>query len=249
MTVKNWLSLRPYLIPVVFTNESTIANECRRQGFDVLPVRVTAAGGIPVLKYMYEDTMNTYSSSFYGYSNSDILFSETLIQTLSWILNTSINFTNPIMIVGKRTNVSRLKLNDTLSWKKFHAVALCRGVVFAGKAEDYFITSRSYPWNDIPEVVIGRPAYDNWIVYNARKNNHTLIDATKTLLAVHQTTGKGNDEGRSRPNSSYNLDLLTNRYKEVNFQAGMIQCITTYTKYIRNKPVFAERHAPKYCLI
>ncbi len=32
-------------------------------------------------------------------------------------------------------------------------------------AEDYFISSRDgFPWHKIPNVVIGRVAYDNWMV-------------------------------------------------------------------------------------
>jgi hypothetical protein len=57
------------------------------------------------------------------------------------------------------------------------------------------------PWKDCPEVVVGRVAYDNWLVLNANKRRHTTIDATRTLLALHQTTKKGNGEGRSHPNA------------------------------------------------
>jgi hypothetical protein len=59
-----------------------------------------------------------------------------------------------------------------------------------------------------PEVVVGRLAYDNWLVLNANKRRHTTIDATRTLLALHQTTEKGNDEGRSHPNAHYNGNIL-----------------------------------------
>ncbi|KAK3599737.1 hypothetical protein CHS0354_037210, partial [Potamilus streckersoni] len=61
-------------------------------------------------------------------------------------------------------------------------------MLFAAYAEDYFITSTSYPWKDIPDIVIGRRAYDNWLVLNARTMMHRVLDATETILAVHQTT-------------------------------------------------------------
>ncbi len=67
--MQNWHSLRPFIIPVVFTNETQVGDECSQQGWEVLPVRVAAAEGVPVLKFMYEDVMNTYQSTFYGYSN------------------------------------------------------------------------------------------------------------------------------------------------------------------------------------
>jgi hypothetical protein len=49
-------------------------------------------------------------------------------------------------------------------------------------------------------VAIGRVAYDNWLVMNANKRRHTTLDATRTLIALHQTTRKGDYEGRSHPN-------------------------------------------------
>ena len=247
LTIKNWLSLRPHVIPVVFTNATRIADECRRRGLDVFPVRVAAANGIPVLKFMFEDVMSTYNTTFYGYSNSDILYSNSLVETLTWISNASVDLKKPVMIVGKRTNVIYVKENDTTSWTKLHAVATRRGKLFVGRAEDYFITSRPYPWKDIAEVVIGRPAYDNWLVYNARTYNHTVIDATKTLLAVHQTTRAGNIEGSFRKNSSYNRDLLLNMYKHVNFDAGVTDCIELYTDYRKKAFVIAKRTLPVYC--
>ena len=47
---------------------------------------------------------------------------------------------------------------------------------------------RNYPWDKIPEVVVGRLNYDSFLVLNAVKSGHMAIDATKTVLAVHQTT-------------------------------------------------------------
>ena len=40
----------------------------------------------------------------------------------------------------------------------------------------------------MPEVVIGRVAYDNWLVLNAIKSKQVVVDVSKTVLAVHQTT-------------------------------------------------------------
>ena len=65
-TVKNWLSFRPFVIPVVFTNDTSIASECRRNGWDVLPARVTALDDIPVIKFMYLDAMKAYNTSYYA---------------------------------------------------------------------------------------------------------------------------------------------------------------------------------------
>ena len=82
ITVKNWAALRTFVIPIVFTDESSVAGECREKGWLVHPIRVASSDGFPVMKYMYEDVMSAYNTTFYAYSNSDILYTDTLIDTL-----------------------------------------------------------------------------------------------------------------------------------------------------------------------
>lgn len=249
-TVKNWLSLRPFIIPVLFTNESALATECESLGWEVLPISSAAADGIPVLKYMYRDVMERYNTSFYAFSNGDILFTERLLETLIIILNTgSLNLSEPTLIVGQRTNVENVTLEEGSTWENIAAVAKNRGKLFTGWAEDFFVTTRSYPWNDMPEVVIGRRAYDNWLVYNARKSHFSVIDATKTTLAVHQTDKGGNFEGHGHKNGDYNHNLLVKMYKRIKYNAGVIECIEKYTKYENNVIVVKSRTLPKACTV
>jgi hypothetical protein len=54
-------------------------------------------------------------------------------------------------------------------------------------AQDYFIvTPRAIDWaSEMPPIVIGRVAYDNWLVDFAVHHMDT-VDATLTVKAVHQ---------------------------------------------------------------
>ena len=145
LTVHNWMSLRPYVIPVIFTNETEVADECRRMGWEVFPVMVAAADGIPVLKYMYRDVMEAFNTTFYAYSNSDILYTDSLVDTLVALLNSNFNLQAPILLIGKRTNVNFVKEKEISSWKNLKTLAKSRGKLFVDYAEDYFITTRVYP--------------------------------------------------------------------------------------------------------
>ena len=250
LTVRNWISLRPFIIPVVFTNDSIIAEECIEQGWDVLPVRVDAAGGVPVLKHMYKDVMATYNTTFYAYSNSDILYTGTLIETLASLINSSLDLEKPTLIIGRRTNIKLLTETEGSSWNNLTAVSKTRGQIFASNAEDYFITTRVYPWEGIPDLVIGRRAYDNWLVFQARKNKHIVVDVTKTVLAVHQTTEAGNLEGHTHANKDYNFKLLRRLDRKIKYIAGYINCAEMYSKYVKETIIFESRTVDKRtCLI
>jgi len=57
--------------------------------------------------------------------------------------------------------------------------------LFAEYAEDYFLIAfNDFPWHRVIDVVIGRPAYDNYLVGLAIRQNVTVVDATSTLLAL-----------------------------------------------------------------
>ncbi|XP_052232705.1 uncharacterized protein LOC127845678 isoform X3 [Dreissena polymorpha] len=232
LTLINWRSFHPSVIPVVFTNESSVIIECNKAGVTALPLSNAAADGIPVLKYMFRDAMNHFKTSLYAFSNSDILYTDTLIRTLAQMINSkTIYFSRPVLIVGCRTNVENVTLEEGLHWENITRISQSRGKQFTEWAEDYFITSPSFPWNEVPEVVVGRPGYDNWLVYNSRKMKYNVIDATKTILAVHQTTLAGNNEGRNHSNRDYNLDLLNKMYKGIQYKKGVVGCIEMYTQY------------------
>lgn len=228
LTIENWLSFRPFVIPVIFTTELPLADECRTKGWRVFPVRSVGAEDIPVLKDMYLDVMLTFNTLFYGFSNSDILFTNSLLETLVAITE-SVDVKNPIMIVGKRTNVDHVTEVEGSSWQNLISAAQSRGEIFTGRAEDYFITSSTYPWREIPPLVIGRLSYDNWLVYNARKNGQKIVDATGTLLAVHQTTSLGNNESHFM--ADYNNKLLRSLNESYSFRPGRVDCCENLTRF------------------
>ena len=264
-TVRNWRSFRPWVIPVIFTNETSIASECRQNGWDVLPVRQTAADYVPVLKFMYLDAMKAYNTTYYAYSNSDILYSGTLVDTLigcaynfSYFLNVtysvdsflygkSVYAHEPTLIVGQRTNVQNVTNNESSTWQAITSVVRERGRLFFEYAIDYFITPRKYPWEDSAEVIIGTLVYDNWLIYNARKRKHMIIDATTTLLAVHQTTSAGNYESRKHINANYNRILLRNLYKNFKEVYGFTWCAEYQTQYSQDHVVVTNRSIAKEC--
>ncbi|XP_069113165.1 uncharacterized protein [Argopecten irradians] len=241
-TIRNWNSLKPSVKPIIFTNNNIISKEVRKKGWNSLPVH-QASFGIPVLKFMYRDVLKVAKSHFYGYSNGDIIFTSTLIHTLTAVVNsTVIPKDRPIMIIGRRTNVLNVTPEEASSEESVSKTARKRGKLFTDYAEDYFITTADYPWGDIPEVVIGRRAYDNWLVLNARKRKHITIDATQTLLAVHQTTKAGNKEGHHSLHAELNHSLLSRLYKSLNYAAGRTSCAEYYTCYNDvMKPIVQKR--------
>lgn len=86
------------------------------------------------------------------------------------------------------------------------------GQLFQGNAEDYFIVSRDmFDWDKIPDFVVGGVAFDNWItgrgVQAALKGEAIMVDAVKTITALHQNDNDDVKTSHKSPKSRYNLDL------------------------------------------
>lgn len=241
-TVNNWASLAPFVKSIFFSDDEDLSNRVRKAGWDVMLPK-TSSIGVPILKFMYLDVMKKYNAHFYGYSNGDLLFTHTLVKTLLKLKPYS---EHPMLIVGQRTNVRDVTESQASSHENITLLAK-KGKLFTPWGEDYFITDSKYPWKDCPEVVIGRVAYDNFLVLNARKHKHTTVDATRTLLALHQTTKAGDSEGHKHPNGNFNNRLLGRLYKRINYAAGLTSCTSYYTALNGSHIQMIQRKVNKHC--
>ncbi|VDI08100.1 Hypothetical predicted protein [Mytilus galloprovincialis] len=235
-TIKNWKSLSPFVTPVLFSDEELVRDEAVSKGWRVLPIRKSSIG-LPILKYMYMDIQKSFAtSSFIVYSNSDILFTDSIVKTLMMVSQSNLSKTNELLLAGRRINVVNVTAIEASSSKGI-LKASERGELYTGDALDYFITTSGYHWKDAPDLVVGRPGFDNWIVANARLMNFSVIDTTETIIAVHQTTEAGNKEAHQQHNVSYNIELQEKFNERLRYNLGVTNCMKYKTVYSKNGSV------------
>jgi hypothetical protein len=109
-------------------------------------------------------------------------------------------------------------------------VASSHGLLFHDIAQDYFIVhNRSFPWHVIPDLVVGRVAYDNFVVARAIAVNVSVIDVTKTVVAVHQSDSDGDRAGHSKVLPFRNINrMLIGRFR---FGRGRLNFTQFYTDF------------------
>lgn len=233
-TIRNWSRLKPRVNLILFSNDTYWTKVAKGHGWDVVPVQISNASHPdrpPVLKEMFAKAKSKYNTLWYGYVNADILFTSDLLEHLD-MLNYNHNASErSILLTGRRTNVENVSLIDPLSDDNLMDMAEAQGVLYKEDAEDFFIATKLFPWDKILPVVVGRPAYDNWLVAEARcRLKADVIDVTETLLALHQTTVKGgNLEGHSHKENDINFQIFKQNKLSPNFLAGLTPCITFNT--------------------
>lgn len=234
-TVENWAMLKPFVVPLLFTTDEDLRERVEIKGWKTLPILKTGIG-IPVLKDMYITTMSKFQSKFYAYANGDILFTDNLLLTLFGVMENIDLQNNNVLITGQRTNVLNISKQESTNFTTLREMLTTRGELFTPWAMDYFISTRNFPWKDMPDVVIGRRGFDNFLVMESQKREFMVIDATNTILAVHHTTGAGNFEHLSKGNVTYNTDLISEYYdnKTVDYRPGLSTCSKYYSDILAN---------------
>ena len=198
-TIRNWGLLAPSVRPVLYYTfgEDYLTEFARMNGWAVYRCPKVSNSGVPVLRsmYLHAQAINN-TTPFYGYANSDILFDRKLVATLEVLKDLSGDRSKHILVIGRRTNY-RIRYNQEIYDLASVSRYASAGSLFSNNAQDYFIYSHSgFPWESIPDFVVGRVGYDNWLVATAIRRNLTVVDATESVTALHQTGSDGNHAGR-----------------------------------------------------
>jgi len=114
----------------------------------------------------------------------------------------------PTMVIGRRCDVwstnRKIYLPDDVEY-----VAAAEGKMHPEGGIDYFaIADNLYPWHRVPDLVIGRPRYDNFLVSTATRYSVSVVDATRTIVALHQTDMEGIGSGHRHRDVNYNQQIL-----------------------------------------
>ena len=233
-TLLNWAALSPYLSPILFAPNSRTTDRwsrlASRLGWETIPISETI-NDVPILKWMFRIIERRgYQTPFVGYANADILFDGELLRTLLGVLGTYDDLDKRmILITGRRRNVNVHLLPDATCLACIRKIAL-GAQLYQTDAEDYFIFSRAgFPWNDVPEFVVGSPGYDNWLVAKALQWGVTVVDASRTINAVHQIGAEGVKSGWDfNLNPFVNLRLVSSNFR---YEMGKTSCALQRTVY------------------
>ena len=241
-TIRNWGLLAPYVRPVLYY---TVGDDCltefaRMHGWAVYECPRVGKSHLPILRsmFLHAQSINRITP-FYGYANSDILFDRNLVSTLEALKNSSYRF-KQLLIIGRRANYQfkqNHEIHDLSSINQY----VRNGDLFQISALDYFISTHSgYPWDSIPDFVVGRIGYDNWLVVTAVKRNISVVDATPTLSALHQTGPEGNYASHSKEvrDTYVNLKLVVNPF---DYTLGFTTCSHFITQWVGSHVTIIER--------
>jgi len=169
--------------------------------------------GTPLLNSVFDQVEHMASHRLMCYVNTDIILLSDFVRAVQ-----RIPFRRFLM-VGQRWNVNLTGLWDFgPDWEERLRgyVAEC-GVLHPPLGSDYFVFPRDGAIEKLPPFVVGRPGWDNWLVYRARKLGIPVVDVTTVVTAVHQNHGYAHVSNRrgeawEGPEADWNRKLIGSRY-------------------------------------
>lgn len=138
--------------------------------------------GTPYLDAAFQRAQQIAKNDLMCYVNADIIFFEDILVSFEHIPF------KKYLIVGSRWDIDVDHLIDfhtPSSSQSFKNAVLSNASLKHQLGSDYFIFKK-HSLGELPAFVVGRPYWDYWMIYNARANHFPVIDASHSIMDVHQ---------------------------------------------------------------
>jgi hypothetical protein len=180
----SWMRLRPACDVIVFGSEDGAAAAAGELGCRHVAEVPRNEFGMPQIRGLFDAARRVASTPVIGYVNADIILMNDFAEAVRRLATLADRF----LMLGQRHD---LDIDGPLAFDAGWDARLRARIVDRGITQtfgmDYFVFPRDL-WPDIPiALAVGRAGWDNWPVYAARLRKAITVDATQTVLAVHQS--------------------------------------------------------------
>jgi hypothetical protein len=181
--LRSWQALGDSVAVVLIGEEEGIGDAANSYGFSHRPdVRLNRLG-TPLISSIFELGRQENDSPFLAYVNADIiLFPETLD-----VIRAVASQAEKFLMIGQRWDLEVLQpLAIEGDWvTNLKSVMHKEGRLHTRTGSDYFIFPRSC-FREIPDFTVGRAGWDNWMIYQARRQGWKAVDCSAELDIIHQ---------------------------------------------------------------
>jgi hypothetical protein len=183
--LESWKRIHPQAEVILFGNESGAAEAAAGLGIRHIPEVQRNAHGTKYLSPIFDSAQDLAHHNCVCYINCDIILLSDFRAAVESVLAHGGRF----LMSGQRWDTD---VTDPID---FHAADWESSVSRMAQAAnhqrppqwiDYFAFSRGLYYRNTPPFVIGRPGWDNWLVWHARKSGARVVDATPVVRAIHQ---------------------------------------------------------------
>lgn len=183
--IESWKRVHPQAEVILFGDDEGAAEAARALQIRHVPDVKRNEHGTKYLTPIFDGAQDLASHTCLCYINCDIILLSDFRVALERVLTPGGQF----LMAGRRWDTDITALIDFTS-SDWEATVL-REALQANHQRppqwiDYFAFSRGLYYKNTPPFVIGRPGWDNWLVWHARHSGAHVVDASAVVHAVHQ---------------------------------------------------------------
>jgi hypothetical protein len=194
--VRSWTLLKPRPRIVVFGfKEKGVRDLSGALGLELVDVE-RSPSGVPFVRDIFE---RGFALGPGAYVNGDIILTQSFVQGFQACSKKFKNF----LMIGRRHDVA---LNSTIPFNAGWQQRLkSKSRPHSVGGIDYFAATKNI-WGAIPNLAIGRYAWDNWLVHRALKNGVAVVNVNDAVVVFHQNHKER--ASREAVDSRQNLSLV-----------------------------------------
>jgi hypothetical protein len=212
--IESWLALGNDVQIVLVGDEEGVEESARAAGVEHIGGLAQNERGTPRLDSAFRRVETVSKWPMWCYVNADILLLDDFLPAIDRVKNAFGDF----LLIGECRDLdvpAEMPLHDSVARSQVREMALHRGRLRGYAALDYFVFRQGL-FDPVPPFLIGRACFDNWLVWRARKVNRPVVDATRSVVAVHQShdyshVRGGLVEAYGGPEARYNEQLAGGR--------------------------------------
>jgi hypothetical protein len=183
--IESWKRIHPDVEVILFGDEEGASEAAQELQIRHVPGVKRNEYGTKYLSPIFDQAQELARHRCLCYVNCDIVLLSDFRTAVERVLVSNGNF----LVAGQRwdTDVDAPIDFSTPDWERIvERKALEAGQQRPPQWIDYFVFSHGLYYKKIPPFVIGRPGWDNWLVWFARRSGARVVDATAVVQAVHQ---------------------------------------------------------------
>ena len=186
----SWKRVAPDAEVILFGDEERAAETATELGVRHVAEVERVEAGAKVLRSFFDPAQRMAKHEIVCYANCDIMLMEDFATAVAKVAKEEKDF----LMVGRRwdTDVPEPIAFEDCDWKqKLRERAHRRGTQSSGDWIDYFAFRRGFYLGKVPEMVIGRVYWDQWLVWKAQRMGAVVVDASEAVMAIHQNHDYG----------------------------------------------------------
>jgi len=183
--IKSWAMLRPACQIVLLGDDDGTRDVAKEYGAQHVSEVARNEFGTPLLDAVFAAAERVATNDVLCYVNADIMLMSDFMAAVPRLAGQMQRF----LMIGQRWDVDidapwEFEQRD---WEERLRSYVCtHGAFHDPYGPDYFVFPRGF-WQAVPPFAVGRFFWEYWLVFRARSLGVPVVDATRCVMAIHQT--------------------------------------------------------------